>query len=116
MRPASHFRLKKCHKPVDNAAPRRECVSKNSDEKIRSGPYPPQLIKIKKPTQMSSQEYNENNLVLVRELYDGMTLVIAAQSGVSEFLEYVLSDLAPDGQERVRVAVRRAHSKLGLTQ
>lgn len=65
---------------------------------------------------MHSRKNGENKLVLVRELYDGMAAVIAAQSGVSEFLEHVLADLAPEGQERVRVAVRRAHSRLGLTQ
>jgi hypothetical protein len=65
---------------------------------------------------MHSPSSNQTNLVLVRELYEGMTVVISAQRGVSEFLEYVLEDLAPGGDERVRVAVRRAHQRLGLTQ
>jgi hypothetical protein len=65
---------------------------------------------------MNSHASNQNNLVLVRELYEGMTVVISAQRGVSEFLEYVLDDLAPGGDERVRTAVRRAHQRLGLTQ
>jgi hypothetical protein len=55
-------------------------------------------------------------LALVMELYDGISVVISAQRGVSQFLEYVLDDLAPDGQEQVRRAVRKAHGRLGLTQ
>lgn len=65
---------------------------------------------------MHSHIPNPATLALVRELYDGMTLVIAAQRGTSEFLELVLQDLAPGGQAQVRRAVRRAHERLGLTQ
>lgn len=65
---------------------------------------------------MHSHISNPAHLVLVRELYDGMALVISTQRGTSEFLEYVLEDLAPGGQAQVRRAVRRAHERLGLSQ
>jgi hypothetical protein len=65
---------------------------------------------------MHSHISNPANLLLVRELYDGMALVISSQHGTSEFLEYVLEDLAPEGQAQVRLAVQRAHARLGLTQ
>ena len=65
---------------------------------------------------MHSHTSDPAKLVLVRELYDGLTMVISAQRGASEFLEYVLEDLAPGGKEQVRGAVRKAHRRLALTQ
>ena len=65
---------------------------------------------------MHSHDSNQTKLVLARELYDGMAMAISAQRGASEFLEYVLEDLAPEGKDQVRLAVCRAHDRLGLTQ
>lgn len=65
---------------------------------------------------MHSHISNPATLALVRELYDGMALVISTQRGASEYLELVLQDLAPGGRAQVRQAVRRAHERLGLTQ
>jgi hypothetical protein len=65
---------------------------------------------------MHSHISNPATLALVRELYDGMALVISTQRGASEYLELVLQDLAPGGAAQVRRAVRRAHERLGLTQ
>jgi hypothetical protein len=65
---------------------------------------------------MHSHASNQAKLVLARELYDGMAMAISAQRGASEFLEYVLEDLAPGGKDQVRLAVCRAHNRLGLTQ
>jgi hypothetical protein len=65
---------------------------------------------------MHSYTPNPATLALVRELYDGLAMVIATQHGASEFLELVLQDLAPGGRTQVRRAVRRAHERLGLTQ
>lgn len=65
---------------------------------------------------MSFDNGGNDRLSLVRELYDGMGVVITAQRGVSEFLEYFLTELAPDGVPQVRRAVKRAHDQLGLTQ
>lgn len=56
------------------------------------------------------------DLVRVRELYDGMSAVITSSGSVSEFLEHVLTELAPEGEQQVRRAVRNAHKRLGLMQ
>jgi hypothetical protein len=56
-------------------------------------------------------------LECVRELYDGMSAVIAKHSSISEFMEHVLRDLSGEsGPNRIRTAVRRAHQQLGLLQ
>lgn len=56
------------------------------------------------------------DLARVRELYDGMSAVIISSESVSEFLEHVLTELAPEGEPQVRRAVRKAHQRLGLMQ
>lgn len=56
------------------------------------------------------------DLSRVRELYDGMSAVIISSGSVSEFLEHVLTELAPEGEHQVRRAVRKAHQRLGLMQ
>lgn len=52
----------------------------------------------------------------VRELYDGMAIVIKQDGRISEFIEHVLRDLSGGEVVNVRVAVRNAHNRLGLTQ
>lgn len=56
------------------------------------------------------------DLECVRELYDGMSIVIKRDGRISEFLEYVLRDLAGDNVPSVSMAIRRAHDRLGLSQ
>lgn len=45
-----------------------------------------------------------------------MSIVIKRDGRISEFLEYVLRELAGDDVPRVSMAVRQAHERLGLTQ
>lgn len=52
----------------------------------------------------------------VRELYDGMAIVIKVDGRISEFIEHVLRDLSGGEVLNVRVAVRNAHERMGLTQ
>jgi UDP-3-O-acyl-N-acetylglucosamine deacetylase len=52
----------------------------------------------------------------VRELYDGMATVIRVDGRISEFIEHVLRDLSGGDVGNVRIAVRNAHDRLGLTQ
>lgn len=56
------------------------------------------------------------DLECVRELYDGMAIVIKRDGRISEFIEYVLRDLAGGNVSSVSMAVRRAHDRLGLSQ
>jgi hypothetical protein len=56
------------------------------------------------------------DLECVRELYDGMAIVIKRDGRISEFIEYVLRDLAGGSASSVSMAVRRAHDRLGLSQ
>lgn len=56
------------------------------------------------------------DLECVRELYDGMSIVIKRDGRISEFLEYVLRELAGGDVPRVSMAVRLAHERLGLWQ
>jgi hypothetical protein len=56
------------------------------------------------------------DLCHVRELYDGMAVVIRRDGRISEFIEYVLRDLSGGDVATIRIAVRDAHNRLGLTQ
>jgi hypothetical protein len=56
------------------------------------------------------------DLECVRELYDGMAIVIKRDGRISEFLEYILRDLAGNDVTSVSLAVQRAHERLGLSQ
>jgi hypothetical protein len=65
---------------------------------------------------MSNMPKEHANLECVRELYDGMAIVIKRDGRISEFIEYVLRDLAGGNVSSVSLAVRRAHDRLGLSQ
>lgn len=68
------------------------------------------------PGSSGSNTNEPTELHHVRELYDGIAIVIRRDGRISEFVEHVLRDLSGGDVSHVRMAVRAAHARLGLTQ